>query len=151
MSHSQLHSTNLFILRHAWLNLWDKHMTTGRINQVTIQPHGTWVPPPIERGPHDMHVWSRSKMSPSLGPASVTRHLQKHPQHHAWSTPAEQHFPLKHRPRSTLFPILTSFKSNLPLQRKVRSWPSEKTSKWEGPSIRPIPQWIPKRLHTQQV
>ena len=22
-------------LRHAWLNLWDKHMTTGRINQVT--------------------------------------------------------------------------------------------------------------------
>ena len=29
------HSTNEFILRHAWLNLWDKHMTTGRINQVT--------------------------------------------------------------------------------------------------------------------
>ena len=25
----------LLILRHAWLNLWDKHMTTGRINQVT--------------------------------------------------------------------------------------------------------------------
>ena len=25
-----------FILRHAWLNLWDKHMTTGRINQVAI-------------------------------------------------------------------------------------------------------------------
>ena len=23
-----------FVLRHAWLNLWDKHMTTGRINQV---------------------------------------------------------------------------------------------------------------------
>ena len=36
MSHSQFHSTKLFILRHAWLNLWDKHMTTGRINQVTI-------------------------------------------------------------------------------------------------------------------
>ena len=35
MSHSQFHSTNVFILRHAWLNLWDKHMTTGRINQVT--------------------------------------------------------------------------------------------------------------------
>ena len=35
MSHSQFHRTNLFILRHAWLNLWDKHMTTGRINQVT--------------------------------------------------------------------------------------------------------------------
>ena len=23
-------------LRHAWLNLWDKHMTTGRINQIAI-------------------------------------------------------------------------------------------------------------------
>ena len=23
------------MLRHAWLNLWDKHMTTGRINQVS--------------------------------------------------------------------------------------------------------------------
>ena len=34
MSHSQFHGI-LFILRHAWLNLWDKHMTTGRINQVT--------------------------------------------------------------------------------------------------------------------
>ena len=36
MSHSQFHSMELFILRHAWLNLWDKHMTTGRINQVTL-------------------------------------------------------------------------------------------------------------------
>ena len=34
MSHSQFHSIKQFILRHAWLNLWDKHMTTGRINQV---------------------------------------------------------------------------------------------------------------------
>ena len=25
----------MLILRHAWLNLWDKHMTTGRINQVS--------------------------------------------------------------------------------------------------------------------
>ena len=37
MSHSQFHSTEAFILRHAWLSLWDKHMTTGRINQVTIR------------------------------------------------------------------------------------------------------------------
>ena len=35
MSHSQFRSETL-ILRHAWLNLWDKHMTTGRINQVTF-------------------------------------------------------------------------------------------------------------------
>jgi hypothetical protein len=42
MSHSQFHSTKLFILRHAWLNLWDKHMTTGRINQVTLVEKRTW-------------------------------------------------------------------------------------------------------------
>ena len=39
MSHSQLRG-KILTLRHAWLNLWDKHMTTGRINQVltTRQP-----------------------------------------------------------------------------------------------------------------
>ena len=56
MSHSQFHYIKSFILRHAWLNLLDKHMTTGRINQVTIikkkaqkflpqkgtQPGGCW-------------------------------------------------------------------------------------------------------------
>ena len=48
MSHSQFHSTNLFILRHAWLNLWDKHMTTGRINQVTtIRNRVQLTPHPI--------------------------------------------------------------------------------------------------------
>ena len=36
MSHSQFHCIKSFILRHAWLNLLDKHMTTGRINQVTF-------------------------------------------------------------------------------------------------------------------
>ena len=36
MSHSQFH-LNVAVLRHAWLNLWDKHMTTGRINQITIR------------------------------------------------------------------------------------------------------------------
>ena len=36
MSHSQFHSAESFTLRHAWLNLWDKHMTTGRINQIAI-------------------------------------------------------------------------------------------------------------------
>jgi hypothetical protein len=36
----------LLILRHAWLNLWDKHMTTGRINQVTILTSiRRWGPP----------------------------------------------------------------------------------------------------------
>ncbi len=35
MSRSQFHS-KIFILRHAWLNLWDERMTTGRINQVAF-------------------------------------------------------------------------------------------------------------------
>ena len=34
MSYSQFLKYKFIILRHAWLNLWDKHMTTGRINQV---------------------------------------------------------------------------------------------------------------------
>ena len=46
MSHLQFHCIKLFILRHAWLNLWDKHMTTGRINQVnivsTVKRHRNW-------------------------------------------------------------------------------------------------------------
>jgi hypothetical protein len=37
MSRSQFQS-KIFILRHAWLNLWDERMTTGRINQVAIVP-----------------------------------------------------------------------------------------------------------------
>lgn len=39
MSRSQFYSIKLFILRHAWLNLLDKHMTTGRINQITTKLH----------------------------------------------------------------------------------------------------------------
>ena len=35
MSHSQFQS-EVFILRLAWLNLWDERMTTGRINQVAF-------------------------------------------------------------------------------------------------------------------
>ena len=39
MSHSQFRHKVWLILRHAWLSLWDKHMTTGRINQVTLISH----------------------------------------------------------------------------------------------------------------
>jgi hypothetical protein len=64
MSHSQFHSTNLFILRHAWLNLWDKHMTTGRINQVTVHTK-THRPVKVERATTSrrksvFHGWSSS-------------------------------------------------------------------------------------------
>jgi hypothetical protein len=33
-------------LTHAWLNLWDKHMTTGRINQVIRESVAERAPPP---------------------------------------------------------------------------------------------------------
>ena len=42
MSRSQFHSRNLFILTHAWLNLWDERMTTGRINQVAMLANATF-------------------------------------------------------------------------------------------------------------
>ena len=35
MSHSQIHYDQ-YVLRHAWLNLLSKHITAGRINQVTV-------------------------------------------------------------------------------------------------------------------
>ena len=41
----------LLILRHAWLNLWDKHMTTGRINQVTILNWAPTFPGKVSRKP----------------------------------------------------------------------------------------------------
>ena len=39
MSDTQDRSTKTASLRHAWLNLWDKHMITGRINQVYRKQH----------------------------------------------------------------------------------------------------------------
>ena len=56
MSRSQFHSIKLFILRHAWLNLWDKHMTTGRINQVTVLSTPTERPPKRLRLNMEIHT-----------------------------------------------------------------------------------------------
>ena len=39
LSPSQFHLLNRYELRHAWLNLWDEHMTTGRINQIVTESH----------------------------------------------------------------------------------------------------------------
>ena len=36
MSHSQFHSIDLFILRHAWLNLWDKRMLLAESTRLLI-------------------------------------------------------------------------------------------------------------------
>ncbi len=48
MSRTQFHCIKMFILRHAWLNLWDKHMTTGRINQVTVVFHRSLQSDPLK-------------------------------------------------------------------------------------------------------
>ena len=50
MSHSQFQSKG-FILRLAWLSLWDERMTTGRINQVAFFPSSasTWI--------HHQMIW----------------------------------------------------------------------------------------------
>ena len=66
MSHSQFHSTKLFILRHAWLNLWDKHMTTGRINQVTFIFAYLWPRNAAKKKVHRLLV--EDDMPPSFAP-----------------------------------------------------------------------------------
>ena len=82
MSHSQFHSINLFILRHAWLNLWDKHMTTGRINQVTTFQSAfaatiySRVTSTRFRGAEfiiTFHVWDPSQLN-GLWPRVITLH-----------------------------------------------------------------------------
>lgn len=47
MSHSQFHSIELFILRHAWLNLWDKRMLLAestRLLSLNRHDRNTWEP-----------------------------------------------------------------------------------------------------------
>ena len=39
MSHSQFHSIDLFILRHAWLNLWDKRMLLAESTRLLSRGH----------------------------------------------------------------------------------------------------------------
>ena len=39
MSHSQFHSIDLFILRHAWLNLWDKRMLLAESTRLLSLPY----------------------------------------------------------------------------------------------------------------
>ena len=63
MSHSQFHS-DTFILRHAWLNLWDERMTTGRINQVAASPCVLCIM-------HSSHWLSPSNTSPWMQSAST--------------------------------------------------------------------------------
>ena len=70
MSRSQFQSKR-FILRHAWLNLWDERMTTGRINQVaTIISLPPCRPAPVETSKgmqlgREMAVWRKQTLQSS--------------------------------------------------------------------------------------
>ena len=57
MSRLQFRCT-ILILRHAWLNLWDKHMTTGRINQVAADVTSN----EFEAGPGSGSTWVETRL-----------------------------------------------------------------------------------------
>jgi hypothetical protein len=47
MSHSQFHSIDAFILRHAWLNLWDKRMLLAESTRLlSLPPSIEWMETP---------------------------------------------------------------------------------------------------------
>ena len=112
----------LLILRHAWLNLWDKHMTTGRINQVTIVTvHRARKPKCAGTPPEGRTESSQDRGRPKPGPACASSRDRSRPErgtHHPiapsefpkrWSAadassrppeesgPSLQHAPLKRR------------------------------------------------------
>ena len=68
MSHSQF-QTLIFTLTHAWLNLWDERMTTGRINQIRIQ---TELPHLLEEN------WSLSPFHSLVLPSRVVHPIPLH-------------------------------------------------------------------------
>ena len=81
MSCTQFHCIKMFILRHAWLNLWDKHMTTGRINQVTTIK------------------WDDRRTT-----NSYTAYAVKHDWHHVFALPSTHS---RYRPRSRQCEFIT--------------------------------------------
>ncbi len=145
MSHSQFHSTNLFILRHAWLNLWDKHMTTGRINQVTtIRNAWGGASTPCYRLPRGclhstgVHQWIRSRLQIQKGKAIITG------QPSALERTSKSH---NQRP-DHLVPRSHKIQAHFSLSSKrQRSWPSVRTTSnrqhLKGTQqSRRIPEWL---------
>ena len=81
MSHLQFHRIKWFILRLAWLNLRDKHMTTGRINQVTIVQAGG-----EQRRVSGDTTTTHTPTNPKQGRKRDTHSmLHMHPPHHSCS------------------------------------------------------------------
>ena len=165
MSHSQFHSIKLFTLRHAWLNLWDKHMTTGRINQITIVQRKTnplfnqSKSPSIIKRPKSRGVvfeqfkiiiwigwirateslfWIRSSRSVPTGKLQGTSGLKPKFATSWWAfLSAKQSKQLGSEQRFRLT------ESCGMLQQK--GWVSMRDSRWGFKSLR-IPQWLPTRL-----
>ena len=117
MSHSQFHSINLFILRHAWLNLWDKHMTTGRINQVTtFRP---CIPKTATHDSHNMKLLSRSGVHQMVNEFGLNLWTR--------SAVALHTSDLKSKTKSPCSPI-SQFSDTLLTVNKQRLWPSKRTT-----------------------
>ena len=133
-------------------------MTTGRINQVTISPSAAWiplgqgVPPPTDACPRGQKA--KEPPFPPPGPAFVTRRFVSkkaftlHKGGGGVNLPKRQTPPpLQSTGKSTLLPVLTSFRSNLPLQRKLGSWPSKRTTCRRNPTHRgPHPTADPREI-----
>ena len=65
------------ILRHAWLNLWDKHMTTGRINQVLSEENSNDTAEALPSR-FQLQMWNRvSTLVSKLMPNPKSRHELK--------------------------------------------------------------------------
>ena len=100
MSRSQFHSKELFLLRHAWLNLLDERMTTGRINQVAI------FSPARKPGKY-------TQQQPNKGPTIAECFIRKYTQHQVVRYFATSHL----SPRSIVSRLALS-------NRILRSMPS---------------------------
>ena len=59
MSHSQFHSIDLFILRHAWLNLWDKRMLLAESTRLLSRGSS------VGTNPNQIRIQSQKGLRPS--------------------------------------------------------------------------------------
>ena len=122
MSRSQFQSKR-FILRHAWLNLWDERMTTGRINQVailtttnTIKQHNVFGTALARSTPHvTSHTIESAKVIHNKHSNSDTRedtwHASELPKRHAIKQsigPAEANLNVPKSPELTTKHLLST-------------------------------------------
>lgn len=116
MSHSQFRCT-ILILTHAWLNLWDKHITPGRINQVSRTPLlavgvlclpssntcSVTAPPPLPPLPlHSASASTSEMMDTQMTPSLLVATAERQCGCSCSAATAHPTLPTRHRCRSTL-------------------------------------------------